>query len=105
MSDTETLATLVIDDTAYETRLTRKFAARKRYQPADPNQVRAVIPGVIQAIHVEEGGRVTRGVPLLVLEAMKMRNDVTSACAGTISHIHVRVGDMVTKGQLLVELG
>jgi biotin carboxyl carrier protein len=104
MSDTVTFATLVVDDTAYQTRLTRKFAERKPYQAAEPNQVRAVIPGVIRAIHVEEGRRVERGVPLLVLEAMKMWNDVTASGAGTVVRIHVRVGEMVTKGQLLVEL-
>ncbi len=104
MSDTEPFATLVIGDTAYETRLTRKFATRKRYQAADPKQVRAVIPGVIQAIHVEAGRQVGRGEPLLVLEAMKMWNDVTSGCAGKVKRIHAKIGEMVTKGQLLVEL-
>ena len=104
MKKTDKLATLVIDDTAYETRLTRKFAQRKPYEPADPRQLRAFIPGVIRAIHVHEGRQVERGAPLLVLEAMKMSNDVSSSCDGTVARIHVGVGEMVVKGQLLIEL-
>jgi biotin carboxyl carrier protein len=104
MSHTDSFATLVVDDTAYQTRLTRKFAERKPYQPADPTQVRAFIPGVIRAIHVHEGRQVERGAPLLVLEAMKMWNDVSSSCGGTVARIHVGMGEMVVKGQLLIEL-
>jgi len=104
MKKTEKLATLVVDDTVYETRLTRKFSERKPYRPADPRQIRAFIPGVVRAIHVHEGRPVERGAPLLVLEAMKMSNDVTSSTEGIVARIHVRVGDMVTMGQLLLEL-
>jgi biotin carboxyl carrier protein len=100
-----TTFTLVVDDTTYETQVTRKFASRKRYAPPNPDELRAFIPGVIQALHVKEGSRVTRGAPLLVLEAMKMRNDVVSPRDGRVERIHVRVGDMVTKNQLVIEFG
>jgi biotin carboxyl carrier protein len=102
-TDTPTTKTLVVDDTPYETTYTRKFAGRKRYAPPNPNEVRAFIPGVIQALHVKEGDRISRGAPLLVLEAMKMKNDMASPRDGRIAKVHIRVGDMVAKGQLLVE--
>lgn len=101
--DNETLHTLVVDDTSYETHYTRKFSSRKAYTAPNPRELRAFIPGVIQTIHVQPGRRVRRGDPLLVLEAMKMRNDVVSAHEGVIDKVHVRVGDMVTKNQLLIE--
>jgi len=43
------------------------------------------------------------GDGLLVLEAMKMKNDITSPRHGVIKAIHVEVGAMVAKGQLLIE--
>jgi biotin carboxyl carrier protein len=102
--DTTNPPTLVVDDTAYETTYTRKFAGRKRYVAPKPNEIRAFIPGIILALHVKDGDRVSRGGPLLVLEAMKMSNDMVSPRDGRIEKVHVRVGDMVAKGQLLVEL-
>ncbi len=100
MSD---LKTLVIDDTKYETRLTKKFARRRPYVPADPNRLAAFIPGLIRAVHVQAGDRVRRGQSLLVLEAMKMQNDVAAPEAATVRAVHVAAGDTVVKGQLLVE--
>jgi len=105
MSEQDTFHSLVLDDTTYETTYTRKFAARKPWEAANPNELRAFIPGVIQAVHVTAGKRVRRGDPLLVLEAMKMKNDVTSPRDGVIETVHVRVGEMVAKKQLLITFG
>ena len=105
MSEHDEYTSLVLDDTSYETRYTKKFASRKRWAPADPNELRAFIPGIIQAIHVAPGKRVRRGDPLLVLEAMKMRNDVVSPRDGVIETVHVRVGEMVPKRHLLITFG
>ncbi|HVN75693.1 MAG TPA: acetyl-CoA carboxylase biotin carboxyl carrier protein subunit [Thermoanaerobaculaceae bacterium] len=104
MSDEPDLKTLVVDGTAYQTRYTRKFALRKGYAAPDPSQIRAHIPGVIVAVHVRRGQRVARGDALLVLEAMKMKNDLTAAHEGTVREIHVEEGQMVAKSQLLLEL-
>jgi len=98
------IATLVIGDTAYETTLTRKFASRKRYEKRDPRLVVAHIPGVIQVVRVKAGEAVRRGAPLLVLEAMKMANDMTAPLDGKVRAVHVRPGQMVAKGELLAEL-
>jgi biotin carboxyl carrier protein len=95
--------TLIIDDTAYETRVTRKFARRKPYAPKDPKRVAAFIPGVIRALHVAPGDRVRKGQGLLVLEAMKMQNDVAAAEEATVKAVLVAPGDTVAKGQLLIE--
>ena len=95
--------TLSLEDAAYETLLTKKFSNRKAYCAPDPQKVLAFIPGVIQRIHVEPGQKVKRGDPLLVLEAMKMKNDVASPRDGIIKEVTVRVGQMVPKNLLLVE--
>ena len=98
------LKTLNIDDTEYQTRFTRKFAGRRPYVGEDPRKVTAYIPGVIQKIHVAPGQEVKRGSKLLVLEAMKMQNDLTASREGVIKAVHVGLGQMVPKGALLIEL-
>ncbi len=95
--------TLIIDDTAYETRVTRKFARRQPYAPKDLRRVAAFIPGVIRAVHVASGDRVRKGQGLLVLEAMKMQNDVAAPEEAVVKAVHVSPGDTVSKGQLLLE--
>lgn len=94
----------VLDDTVYETTLPRKHALRKRWAPPDPGKIKAYIPGLILKVHVAQGQKVQAGTPLLILEAMKMQNDVRAPQAGTVTAVLVKDGDLVTKGQLMVEL-
>lgn len=99
----ESLRQLVIGEVAYETRYTKKFEKRSPYVPPDPRHVRCVIPGVILTVSVRKGMRVKEGDPLLVLEAMKMQNQVVSPHEGTIHALCVNAGDAVTRGQVLLE--
>jgi biotin carboxyl carrier protein len=103
MNNEHDLKTLTIDDTAYATRHTRKFSMRKPYQAPDPARLLAFIPGLIQTVSVKAGDTVRWGDPLLVLEAMKMKNDVTSPRDGVIRAVHVSTGEKVMKNQLLIE--
>ncbi|MBR9975900.1 MAG: acetyl-CoA carboxylase biotin carboxyl carrier protein subunit [Bacteroidetes bacterium] len=99
----ETSDTLVIDDSRYRTRLTTKFARRLPYTKPDPNMVKAFIPGLIQDVVVQPGQKVKWGDSLLILEAMKMRNDVTAPHDGTIKNVLVKKNERVMKNQLLIE--
>jgi len=94
---------LVIDDTVYETTLSKKFINRKKYAPPATDKIFAVIPGVIKKIFVSNGDQITREDKLLILEAMKMENSVRSHIEGKIKKIHVAEGDRVMKNQLLIE--
>ncbi len=94
---------LVVDDTKYSTLHTTKFRRRSRYTPKDPKKLLAFIPGIIRVISVRPGQKVSRGQSLLILEAMKMKNDVTAPLDGTVRTVNVAVGDMVTKNHLLIE--
>ena len=104
MNEDRQLSKIVIDDVAYETKVTSKYLRRKPYVAIDPNKIFAYIPGIINKINVHEGQRISRTQSLLVLEAMKMKNDVTSPIDGKIKSIHVKESQMVVKGQLLIEL-
>jgi biotin carboxyl carrier protein len=73
-------------------------------EPIGVQQVRAPIPGKILDVRVAVGGRVARGDVLLVLEAMKMENDILAPAGGRVSALQVRPGDAVNAGDLLVAL-
>lgn len=67
--------------------------------------VRAVMPGIVREVLVAPGTAVARGTPLLILEAMKMQNEVRADADGTVADVHVRPGVAVAKGDPLVTLG
>ncbi|MCD6390239.1 MAG: acetyl-CoA carboxylase biotin carboxyl carrier protein subunit [Desulfobulbaceae bacterium] len=60
------------------------------------------MPGNVIKIYVEEGEKVLAGQKLLVLEAMKLENNIISTCAGVVEKILVREGQAVNQGQSLV---
>lgn len=97
------LVELQIGNALYLTRLTGKFSNRKQWKRPDDRKLHAVIPGMIQKLLVKEGDEVKHGTPLLILEAMKMRNEVLSPVEGVIRKIHVSAGTLVPKNHLLVE--
>jgi biotin carboxyl carrier protein len=66
--------------------------------------VRAPMPGKVVAIAVSVGDKVTRGQPLLTLEAMKMEHALTAPFDGEVEAISVSVGDQVSEGVSLARL-
>src|SRR6266567_5003303 len=64
--------------------------------------VRAPMPGLVLAVPVEVGASVTRGQTVIVLEAMKMENDLSSPRAGIIKEVRVSKGQTVNQGDVLV---
>jgi len=102
-SEKTPMAELEVGNTKYQTRLTGKFANRKPWKRPEPGRLLAIIPGTIQKIMVREGTKVEKGTPILILEAMKMRNEILSPFSGMVKRIFVAEGDRVAKGQLLVE--
>jgi len=98
------LNTIVIDDSVYETGLTKKYINRKIYKPVDQKRVVAFIPGLIQKVFVKVGDKVKRGDKLLIIEAMKMQNVVNAPIDGVVRFV-AHEGILVKKNELLVELG
>jgi biotin carboxyl carrier protein len=95
---------LVVGGAVYKTQLTKKFRNRTPWMKPDTLKVVAVIPGTIQKIMVKAGQEVESGDPLLILEAMKMRNEVLSPVSGRVAQIFVKEGEHVPKAHLLVKL-
>ncbi|MBT8320597.1 MAG: acetyl-CoA carboxylase biotin carboxyl carrier protein subunit [Eudoraea sp.] len=69
----------------------------------DISSIEAPMPGLILEINVEVGQEVNEDDPLLILEAMKMENVITSPREGVIKSIQVSKGDAVDKDHLLIE--
>ena len=63
------------------------------------------MPGRVVSIKVKEGDSVKMGSPILVLEAMKMQNEISSNTDGVVSEIRVSEGDLVESGDVLVVIG
>ncbi len=67
------------------------------------NELKAPMPGLLLEINVAVGDEVEEGQPLLILEAMKMENSLTSPRSGVIKTIAVTKGNTVAKNDLLIE--
>jgi biotin carboxyl carrier protein len=65
--------------------------------------LRAPMPGLVVRVQAQPGEAVTAGAGIVVLEAMKMENELRTTAAGTIKSVHARAGETVEKGQILVE--
>ena len=66
--------------------------------------VKAPLPGGVTKINVSVGQQVKKGENVLVLEAMKMENNITAEADGTVSGIAVKAGDSVLEGAVLLTI-
>jgi biotin carboxyl carrier protein len=85
----------------------RTHAARAQTVAArvqGPRLVKAVMPGIVREVMVAPGESVAKGQPLLILEAMKMQNEVRALEPGTVRAVFVAKGGTVEKGARLVEI-
>ena len=67
--------------------------------------VKAPLPGVVTKVLVAAGQAVKKGDTVLVLEAMKMENNITAECDGSVTGICVAAGDSVMEGTTLLTIG
>ena len=68
-------------------------------------EVKAPMPGTVLNVVTQVGATVNNGDVLLVLEAMKMENEIVAPCAGTVKAINVSKDDAINTGDLLVVIG
>ena len=66
--------------------------------------IKPPMPGKVLEVHVKEGDAVSEGAILLVLEAMKMQNDLKSPMAGVVRKVHVKGGQNVEATTVLLEI-
>ncbi|MBL4560137.1 MAG: acetyl-CoA carboxylase biotin carboxyl carrier protein subunit [Bacteroidales bacterium] len=93
-----------VDGTIYITELTKKFENRKPWVRPNPKHINSFIPGTIVEIFVKEGQDVKEGETIMILEAMKMKNQIKMPFDGKIAKIFVTEGIMVPNRLLMVEI-
>lgn len=72
---------------------------------AGADAIPSPMPGTILKVLVAVGDQVTENQPLLILEAMKMENEIVASSAGTITAIHVGPGQVANPGDGLITIG
>jgi acetyl-CoA/propionyl-CoA carboxylase biotin carboxyl carrier protein len=72
--------------------------------PTHGGEITSPMPGSVIAVHVGKDEAVTKGQPLVVVEAMKMEHTLTAPMDGTVTDVRVRVGQQVAVDELLVEV-
>lgn len=84
------------------------LSAAPEYRPAtasrNANEIRAPMPGIIVHVPVKEGQSVNAGDTVVVMEAMKMENNITASVSGKVKTVHIEVGEECGNGKLLVSL-
>jgi biotin carboxyl carrier protein len=91
---------MVVEDARHK----RLRQAAKRGPPPTGEKVHAPIAGKVVKVLVAPGDVVAAGQPVLVLEAMKMENELVAERGGTVSAVHKAAGQAVDTGELLVDL-
>jgi biotin carboxyl carrier protein len=82
----------------------RAAHAAERERSKGGGTIKSVMSGVVVEVLVAEGDAVEEGQPLLILEAMKMQNEIAAPAAGTVKRIHVSEAQVVGGGEKLVDL-
>lgn len=104
MEENRKLGVLNINTSLYKTRISRKFENRVPYKIPDERLILSFIPGTVLDILVKPGQVVRKGDDLMILDAMKMQNQLKSKTDGKVKNIAVKKGDKVSKGTVLLEL-
>lgn len=121
LSHEDNIIQLEVNGTSYSVKMKEEIAIKKtpilvrKPSTSNPEPIKvssntakakiiAPIPGIILSIGVQVGDIVKVGDPLLVLEAMKMENSITSEKSGKISAINVKVGQQVLQSEVMIEL-
>lgn len=122
LSQEDNIIDLEVNGTSYSVKLSEEVkvtktptlvrAASKR--PAEPlkvspsssnSKIVAPIPGTVLSIDVKVGDTIKLGDRLLVLEAMKMENNIASEKSGTVTAVNVKVGQQVLQNEVMIEIG
>jgi biotin carboxyl carrier protein len=81
----------------------RKYLAKNK-EDSKVEKIQAPMPGKIVEFLVEENQEIKEGEPLLILEAMKMQNEIVSNIHGKIKNINFHAEDTVMKDDVLIEV-
>jgi len=104
MSEEKVMKELIIQGAVYQTTFTRKFEERVKWEAPNINMLYSFIPGTIIDIFVKPKQKVKEGETLLLLEAMKMQNQLRMPFDGEIVKIHVKKDETIPNNYLIMEI-
>jgi biotin carboxyl carrier protein len=104
MSEEKEWKDLIIQGTVYKTTYTRKFEQRVNWEAPNENMLYSFIPGTIIDIFVKPKQKLKEGETILLLEAMKMQNQVRMPFDGEIVKINVKKDEVIPNRYLMVEI-
>ncbi|WP_406672310.1 biotin/lipoyl-containing protein [Natronospira sp.] len=121
-SFTGSVATLTVNGVTYEVEVQREKRTPTRIErpvvvtgagpqitrtkpQSTAGAVNSPLPGVIKEIKVKEGEEVKQGACVIILEAMKMDNEIYAGDDGVVLKVHVQPGQQVLEGETLVTVG
>ena len=104
MADKEKKQYIIVHSAKYETTYTKKYLNRKVWAEPNFNNINSYIPGTIIDILVKVGQVLEEGDSIIVLEAMKMYNDVQMPFKGRILKINIEKGQKIPKNFLMMEI-
>jgi biotin carboxyl carrier protein len=104
MSEEKEMKELIIQGAVYQTTFTRKFEERIKWEAPNVNMLYSFIPGTIIDIFVKPKQKVKEGETLLLLEAMKMQNQLRMPFDGEIVKIHVKKDETIPNNYLIMEI-
>ena len=102
--------TVLINGVSYSFTIETPFSyKRKKYLDKQKSNnkieiVQAPMPGKIMDVFVEPGAEVKSGESILILEAMKMQNEIIAPITGKILKIYIKPGDIVNKDDIFMEI-
>jgi pyruvate carboxylase len=82
----------------------QRYVMRKVFTAVNANHITAFMPGTVGHIYVKKGERVKKGETIVILQCMKMDNELQAPFDGKIKSIHVKTGENVVKDAVLIEL-
>jgi biotin carboxyl carrier protein len=97
------LSEFEIGGTVYKTTFPTNFR-QKKWKPKDIGEIEALITGTVKNIFVKKGDPVKEGDCLLLLEAMKMNNEILSPVDGVVQDIFVTENSNVSKGTQMIKI-
>ena len=104
MAEEKEYKELIIQGAVYKTTFTKKFENRVNWEAPNDNMLYSFIPGTIIDLFVKPKEKVKEGQTLLLLEAMKMQNQVRMPFDGEIVRIHVKKDEVIPNRHLLIEI-
>ena len=104
MAEEKELKNLIIQGAVYKTTLTQKFEERVKWEAPNDNFLYSFISGTIIDIFVKPKDKVKKGETLLLLEAMKMQNQVRMPFDGEVVNIYVTKNEIIPRKHLMIEI-